>query len=182
MLITVDFNDQASTAASELAKRRSWRFRQDSKTQLTLGNYGRHSCNTVALHVQATKTADTAQGTPGYRVIRRGKGQASSSGDDCFLITVCQLDEDADADFVAQFDRASRYLSEQAGCVRFRLLESVSDDAPYRFINIAQWRSVPAFEQAFASPEFQRELTGGFDVQSQVILANRVGDEVAYHA
>jgi heme-degrading monooxygenase HmoA len=109
------------------------------------------------------------------RVIERIRGTAAASQRDYFLVTACDVPAD-DADrFMQQFETAAAYMSVQSGFVRLRLFESLRDDAVFRFVNVAQWRTMQEFNEAFQAPAFKSLIKGGFAQSSQIIVAGIAG-------
>ncbi|MGW4438707.1 antibiotic biosynthesis monooxygenase family protein [Streptomyces sp. NPDC004596] len=56
------------------------------------------------------------------------------------------------AEFERVFDRTSLFFSAQPGFLRHRLLRHA--DQPGKYVNVAEWESRTAFEQALRQPEF----------------------------
>ena len=74
------------------------------------------------------------------------------------LINPFEVPEGTDDDaFLQGWERAAQYMREQQGFVSTRLHRALAPDAPFRFINIAEWESPDDFQAAVTSPEF-REL------------------------
>lgn len=57
--------------------------------------------------------------------------------------------------FLEMWKDNARALASQPGFEGLRLYRSLIDDAELRFINVAQWASGKALEQAHADPEWQ---------------------------
>jgi heme-degrading monooxygenase HmoA len=64
-----------------------------------------------------------------------------------------------DEDFLSGWERAANYMREQPGFLSTRLHRAVTEDARFRFINVAEWESPQAFQAAVSSDEF-REIAG----------------------
>ena len=64
-----------------------------------------------------------------------------------------------DEDFLAGWERAADYMRGQPGFLSTRLHRALTDDARFRFINIAEWESPQDFRAAVSSDEF-REIAG----------------------
>jgi heme oxygenase (mycobilin-producing) len=77
--------------------------------------------------------------------------------DPVILINAFEVPAQADDRFVEGWERARDFLSTQAGYVSSSLHRSISPDADFRFVNIARWESIEAFQAATSRPEF----TGG---------------------
>jgi heme-degrading monooxygenase HmoA len=104
--------------------------------------------------------------------IRKMRGQSPAVIESCFLVTACKVESAQNQVFLGQFDRAAAYMRNRPGFVRLRLFQSLDDAAVFRFINVAQWRSMPDFIAAFGAPEFKALVQGGFDYSSQIIVAD----------
>jgi heme-degrading monooxygenase HmoA len=61
--------------------------------------------------------------------------------------------------FRALWNDTSRYFIERPGFVSLRLHRAVSDDAPYRWVNVATWESEADYRAAHATDEFRRVVT-----------------------
>lgn len=61
--------------------------------------------------------------------------------------------------FHALWSTTSRYFIAQPGFVSLRLHRAVSADAPYRWINVANWDSEGAYRAAHSTDEFRRIVT-----------------------
>jgi heme-degrading monooxygenase HmoA len=66
----------------------------------------------------------------------------------------------ADDDFLRGWERAADYMRQQPGFVSSRLHRALAPDAPFRFVNIAEWASPQDFHAAVTSARF-REIAGG---------------------
>lgn len=150
--------------------RATYRFRCTEDHTIDRGKYGKHSFETVELCL-GHAPEPPAVAALDCRLIRRGRGVTTSSPNDLFLITTCQIEHRAIPLFLDQFDAASRYMVSCSGMVRFRLYQSLSPAARFQFINIAQWRSADEFVDAFAKDAFKNLIKGGFDHTSQIIVA-----------
>jgi heme-degrading monooxygenase HmoA len=65
--------------------------------------------------------------------------------------------ETSDEEFLAGWERAAAYLQAQPGFVGTVLHRALSpDDAPFRFVNVAEWESPQAFAAAVTSDGFRR--------------------------
>src|SRR5918999_5821223 len=64
-----------------------------------------------------------------------------------------------DEDFLSGWERAANYMRDQPGFLSTRLHRAVTEDARFRFINVAEWESPQAFQAAVSSDEF-REIAG----------------------
>ena len=61
-----------------------------------------------------------------------------------------------DEDFLAGWQRAANYLQAQPGFVGTTLHQSMSPDAKFRFVNVAEWESPQAFAAAVSSEGFRQ--------------------------
>ena len=64
-------------------------------------------------------------------------------------------------DCSAQWEKVHSYLKKQPGYISMHLYKAISSDARFRFISIAEWKSVDHYQAARESEEF-RALTSGF--------------------
>ena len=69
-------------------------------------------------------------------------------------------EEQPDKAFLAGWQQAAEYLRQQPGFISTRLHRAISSDATFRFVNVAEWESPQAFQQAVASEGFV-QLTRG---------------------
>lgn len=150
--------------------RPGFRFRCTEGHAIDRGNYGGHTFGAVDFDLGRFPERAAAEAVD-CRLIRRGRGTTQASPDDLFLITTCRIGALDALRFLDQFDTASRYMVSRPGIVRFRLYRSLSPAARFQFVNLAQWRSVEAFTDAFAQDEFKSLIKGGFDHTSQIIVA-----------
>jgi heme-degrading monooxygenase HmoA len=61
--------------------------------------------------------------------------------------------------FRALWDKTSKYFIAQPGFVSLRLHRAVSDDATYRWVNVATWQSEGAYRAAHSTEGFRRVVT-----------------------
>jgi heme-degrading monooxygenase HmoA len=61
--------------------------------------------------------------------------------------------------FVELWTSTSQYFRRQHGFRSLRLHRAVSPGATYRFVNVATWDSLDAFQAAHATEEFRRVVT-----------------------
>jgi heme-degrading monooxygenase HmoA len=66
-----------------------------------------------------------------------------------------------DDEFLAGWDRAAEYMRKQPGFVATRLHRALTDDARFRFVNVAEWDSPQAFQAAFSTEEFRAIASKG---------------------
>lgn len=64
----------------------------------------------------------------------------------CFKVPVGREDE-----FLALWGKVNTYMREKTGYLSHKLHRSISPDAPYRFINVAHWKSLTDFNNAHDS-------------------------------
>ena len=62
--------------------------------------------------------------------------------------------------FLRGWERAADYMRQQPGFVSSRLHRALSPDAPFRFINLAEWASADDFRAAVSSGEFAEIAKG----------------------
>lgn len=143
------------------------------------GNYGQQAFEHIEMRVprlglaqhseaEASRPADL---TCDCRLIMKGRGGAPHSRDPLIVVTTCQIALESASAFLQQFETARDYLMDRPGFIRHHLFENCAGDPIYRFINVAEWRSMNDFTDAFASPDFKKLIKGGFDHTSQIILA-----------
>jgi heme-degrading monooxygenase HmoA len=75
------------------------------------------------------------------------------------LINSFQVEPRRDDAFHALWERTSRYFTRQPGFVSLRLHRAVTDDAAYRWVNVARWDSEATFRAAHATEEFRNVVT-----------------------
>jgi heme-degrading monooxygenase HmoA len=85
-------------------------------------------------------------------------GEAETAGP-VTLINSFVVSADRDAEFHAIWERTSRYFTAQPGFVSLRLHQAVSEDTPYRWVNVATWESEAAFRAAHGTEEFRQVVT-----------------------
>lgn len=163
---------------------RYFRLDCDTRSDLARGNYGSHPFTRVGItvwpghKVASSQKPETGEdGVLWYgRLLLRGRGPAGprNVSEERYLITTCQIDEQNTQCFLDQFVTARSYLMCQSGFIRHHLFESQQPRTAIRFINIAIWRSMSDFVNAFLSPDFKKLISGGYDHTSQIIVARRV--------
>jgi heme-degrading monooxygenase HmoA len=57
--------------------------------------------------------------------------------------------------FLERWKGTARFMSDRPGFVRARMYRATSDDAELRFVNVAEWESREALDDAIATPEFR---------------------------
>jgi heme oxygenase (mycobilin-producing) len=90
------------------------------------------------------------------RVAPEGAAPATGS---VTLINSFQVAPDRDPEFRALWGETSRYFIARPGFVSLRLHRAVSDEAPYRWVNVAVWESEAAFRAAHGTEEFRALVT-----------------------
>jgi heme-degrading monooxygenase HmoA len=60
--------------------------------------------------------------------------------------------------FLHRWKDNARIMAGQPGFVRARMYRSVVDDAELRFVNVAEWNSAQALDEARANPEFRASV------------------------
>jgi heme-degrading monooxygenase HmoA len=71
------------------------------------------------------------------------------------LINSFQVAPGRDTAFRALWGETSRYFIARPGFVSLRLHRAVSDDAPYRWVNVAVWESEADFRAAHGTDQFR---------------------------
>ena len=61
------------------------------------------------------------------------------------------------------WERAALYMRKQPGFISTKLHRSLSPDARFHFVNIAEWESPQHFQAAINSEEFQQLSAGSMD-------------------
>ena len=64
--------------------------------------------------------------------------------------------EASDEEFLAGWERDAEFLRGRPGFIGSRLHRSLSSDARFRFINVAEWESPQHFQAAISDPAFAR--------------------------
>ncbi|HEY3528186.1 MAG TPA: antibiotic biosynthesis monooxygenase family protein [Nocardioides sp.] len=75
------------------------------------------------------------------------------------LINSFRVPPDRDEAFHALWERTSHYFTRQPGFLSLRLHRAVSDDAAYRWVNVARWDNEASFRAAHATTEFRDVVT-----------------------
>jgi len=75
------------------------------------------------------------------------------------LINSFVVPPERDDVFRELWNDTSRYFIARPGFVTLRLHRAVSDDAPYRWVNVATWESEAHYRAAHATDEFRRVVT-----------------------
>jgi heme-degrading monooxygenase HmoA len=75
------------------------------------------------------------------------------------LINSFQVPVGRDQDFHLLWEHTSRYFTGRPGFRSLRLHRAVSDDATYRWVNVARWDSEADFRAAHATEAFRRVVT-----------------------
>lgn len=104
----------------------------------------------------------------------RGPRDAGEAG--VALITLVDLARSDEEAFLAQFVRATAVMSRRVGFRAARLFRALSGEDRATYLNLAFWRSVEDFVEAFSSAEFRAVLTGGFETRSTIVTAHIPGD------
>ena len=77
------------------------------------------------------------------------------------LINPFEVPDGKDDEFLAGWSAAAEYMSSRPGFVRMRLHRALSQDAAFRFVNVAEWASPGDFQAAVTSEEFRKLAAGG---------------------
>jgi heme oxygenase (mycobilin-producing) len=70
------------------------------------------------------------------------------------LINLFEVPAGADEGFIAAWERGRDFLQAQDGYRSTQLHQSLSPDATFRFVNVAEWASPAAFQAAIGQPGF----------------------------
>lgn len=178
MHISIDFIDKnvdlQSLHACDIKRALPWRFISESIPALSLGHYQYNESRDIVVSLFSKTTPPLIKNGNYYRVAKRGvkKGVSIDYKEDYFLITTCKVKSPIEeARFREQFDAALAYVTYQEGFVRFWLLESISKETPYRYINIAQWQNLDYFMNTFNSKKFQEKLETELSMQNQITIS-----------
>ena len=71
------------------------------------------------------------------------------------LINPFEVPEGREKEALAEWEAAAVFLRKQPGYISTNLHEAIAPGAKFHFINVAQWESPEAFQNAVAQPEFQ---------------------------
>ncbi len=77
------------------------------------------------------------------------------------LINPFEVPSEAEERFLPAWTAAAEYMRRQPGFVSTRLHKAISPDAPFGFINVAEWESPEAFQAATRTEEFRQMAQGG---------------------
>jgi heme oxygenase (mycobilin-producing) len=75
------------------------------------------------------------------------------------LVNSFRVSPERDEVFQEMWNRTSKYFIARPGFVSIRLHRAVTADAPYRWVNVATWRSEADYRAAHATEEFRRLVT-----------------------
>ena len=75
------------------------------------------------------------------------------------LVNCFEVKPERDEAFHQLWTKTSEYFRRQPGFVSLRLHRAVSDDAQYRWINVANWESEADFRAAHTGEEFRAVVT-----------------------
>jgi len=87
-----------------------------------------------------------------------GRGDREVTGP-VTLINSFLVPPERDEVFEKLWTETSMYFRARPGFVSLRLHRAVSADAPYRWVNVANWESEAAFRAAHGTDEFRRLVT-----------------------
>ncbi|MEC3980498.1 antibiotic biosynthesis monooxygenase family protein [Amycolatopsis sp. H20-H5] len=76
--------------------------------------------------------------------------------------------------FLVRWKDNARVMAEQPGLVRARLFRSLVDDVELRFVNVAEWESGTALDQARANPEWRASMRRVIDDPELHVVARPV--------
>jgi heme-degrading monooxygenase HmoA len=83
---------------------------------------------------------------------------ASEAGEPVTLINAFTVPPDESERFLDRWKGNARIMAGQPGFVRARMYRSLAGDAELRFVNVAEWASGKALDQARANPEFRASV------------------------
>jgi heme-degrading monooxygenase HmoA len=87
----------------------------------------------------------------------RTAGQTTTTTDGpVTLINSFQVPPERDDAFYEMWSRTSKYFIARPGFVSIRLHRAVSADAPYRWVNVATWRSEADYRASHGTEEFRQ--------------------------
>jgi heme-degrading monooxygenase HmoA len=98
----------------------------------------------------------TSEITADDRIAPAGTAEAEGS---VTLINSFQVAPERDQAFRELWGVTSTYFTARPGFVSLRLHRAVSDDAAYRWVNVAVWENETAFRAAHATEEFRALVT-----------------------
>ena len=75
------------------------------------------------------------------------------------LMNSFAVSPDQDEAFRELWTKTARYFTARPGFISLRLHRAVSADAPYRWVNVANWESEADFRAAHGTDEFRRVVT-----------------------
>ena len=76
------------------------------------------------------------------------------------LINPFEVPPEAEDRFLPAWRQAAEFMRRQPGFVSSRLHKAISSDAPFGFVNVAEWESPEAFQAAASTEEFRRMAEG----------------------
>ena len=71
------------------------------------------------------------------------------------LINVFEVPQDREEEFLAGWQRTAEFMRQQPGFHSTRLHASLSDEAQFRYVNVAEWESPAAFQRAVSQDAFR---------------------------
>jgi heme-degrading monooxygenase HmoA len=75
------------------------------------------------------------------------------------LMNSFAVSPDRDEAFRELWTKTARYFTARPGFISLRLHRAASTDAPYRWVNVANWESEAHFRAAHGTDEFRRVVT-----------------------
>ncbi len=72
------------------------------------------------------------------------------------LINCFQVPADRSEEFLSLWQEVNQFMRQQPGYLTHRLHRAKAPEAPYRFVNIAEWASPQEFQAAHQTAEFRR--------------------------
>ena len=74
------------------------------------------------------------------------------------LINAFTVPPEETEQFLYRWKNNARIMARQPGFIRARLHRSLVDDTEWRFINVAQWGTGKALDQALANPQWRADV------------------------
>ncbi len=180
MHIYIDFIDKNNKIGlpllytQDIERVRQWYFISANIPELSLGNYQYNKSKDIVVSLLSKATPNLSKNGHVYKIAKHGfkKGISKKNKKDFFLITACKVDNQIEEiRFLKQFDTALTYITNQEGFVRFWLLQNLSKEGPYRYINIAQWKNLDYFMSTFNNKKFQEKLDSELSMRNQITIS-----------
>lgn len=76
------------------------------------------------------------------------------------LINPFEVPEGKEEECLKMWDESAEFLKNQPGYINTKLHQSISDDAKFKFVNVAEWETPESFFAAVQTEEFQKITAG----------------------